>query len=166
MSGLSHKPNDSAFAQPLYLPDEAATEAFGAALAQVLEAGLVIWLSGDLGAGKTTLTRGLLRALGHGGSVKSPTYTLVEPYAISRFSLYHFDFYRFSSPEEFLDAGLEEYFGTTAVCLVEWADKALPYVPRPDLEVCLSVSGDGRTVQCQPQSERGRACLTRIHTPR
>jgi len=166
MSVLNHDADDSAFAPAVYLADEAATEAFGAALGVALEAGLVIWLTGELGAGKTTLTRGLLRALGHEGNVKSPTYTLVEPYAISRFSLYHFDFYRFNSSEEFLDAGLEEYFGTTGVCLVEWAEKAAPYVPQPDLEVYLEVSGTGRMLRCQPHSEKGAACLMRIQNPR
>ncbi|MFA9440509.1 tRNA (adenosine(37)-N6)-threonylcarbamoyltransferase complex ATPase subunit type 1 TsaE [Uliginosibacterium sp. sgz301328] len=152
-----HAPDDSA--KVLYLQDESATEALGAWLADVVEPGLVIWLSGDLGAGKTTLTRGLLRALGHAGSVKSPTYTLIEPYVVSKIPLYHFDFYRFSDPEEFLDAGLEEYFAGDAVCLVEWADKAGPYVPRPDIEIRLVVEGNGRRAECRGVSERGRACL-------
>lgn len=143
------------------LPDATATESLGAALAAALEPGLVIWLSGDLGAGKTTLARGLLRALGHEGNVKSPTYTLIEPYTVSRISLYHFDFYRFTNPDEFLDAGLEEYFHGDGVCLVEWADKALPYVPRPDLEIHLQIEGDGRRACLLAHSERGRKCLTR-----
>lgn len=166
MSVLHHSIDDSASGKPIYLADEAATESFGAALAAALLPGLVIWLSGDLGAGKTTLSRGLLRALGHSGSVKSPTYTLVEPYTISRFSLYHFDFYRFTSPEEFLDAGLDEYFGSDGVCLVEWADKALPYVPKPDLELCLGVADQGRNLQCVAHNAKGEACLKSIHYPR
>lgn len=165
MSVLPHGHHDSAFSAPFELPDESATEAFGAALAGALSPGLVIWLRGDLGAGKTTLTRGLLRALGHRGSVKSPTYTLVEPYTLSSFSLYHFDFYRFTSPEEFLDAGLEEYFGSDSVCLVEWADKASPYVPEPDLELLLSVAGSGRTVASRAHGPRGAACLSSIRLP-
>lgn len=162
MSDLLHAPDDSASATGLYLPDEVATENFGAALAPALSPGLVIWLSGDLGAGKTTLTRGLLRALGHQGNVKSPTYTLIEPYTVSRMSLYHFDFYRFNIPEEFLDAGLEEYFGTDGVCLVEWADKALPYVPQPDLELRLEVSGTGRCLHALAHTPRGTACLNAL----
>ncbi|MDB5813422.1 MAG: tRNA ((37)-N6)-threonylcarbamoyltransferase complex ATPase subunit type 1 TsaE [Rhodocyclales bacterium] len=149
-----------------YLPDTAATEAFGAMLAAALTCeeacGLIIWLSGQLGTGKTTATRGLLRALGHSGNVKSPTYTLLEPYTVSRISLYHFDFYRFNQPEEFLDAGLDEYFAGDGVCLVEWADKALPYVPQPDIELQLSVESDGRRAILRVLSERGRACL--MHT--
>jgi len=152
----------------LHLADEAATEAFGAALAPALEdaPGLVIWLSGDLGAGKTTTTRGLLRALGHTGNVKSPTYTLLEPYTVSRITLYHFDFYRFNHPDEFLDAGLEEYFADGGCCLVEWADKALPYVPRPDIEIQLSVLGAGRNATVRALTDRGRTCLNRCALPK
>ncbi|MDQ8021604.1 MAG: tRNA (adenosine(37)-N6)-threonylcarbamoyltransferase complex ATPase subunit type 1 TsaE [Moraxellaceae bacterium] len=144
-----------------HLADAAATEAFGAALAPAMEAGLVVWLSGDLGAGKTTLTRGLLRALGHTGNVKSPTYTLLEPYTVSRIPLYHFDFYRFTHADEFLEAGLDEYFTGTGACLVEWADKALPHVPQPDIELRLTVVGDARDIEYLALTERGRACLSR-----
>jgi tRNA threonylcarbamoyladenosine biosynthesis protein TsaE len=87
-----------------------ATGQFGQQLAPLLSPGMVVWLDGDLGAGKTTLVRALLRALGHTGPVKSPTYTLVEIYVISRIYWYHFDFYRFNFPEEFLDAGLWRVF--------------------------------------------------------
>ena len=146
------------------LENAAATEAFGAALAPAITCaearGLVIWLTGDLGAGKTTTTRGLLRALGHSGNVKSPTYTLLEPYTVSRISLYHFDFYRFNNPEEFLDAGLDEYFSDGGVCLVEWADKALPYVPQPDIELRLAVENEARRVEWRVLTERGRVCLS------
>jgi tRNA threonylcarbamoyladenosine biosynthesis protein TsaE len=148
-----------------YLCNQAATEALGAALAQALQPGLVIWLEGDLGAGKTTFTRGLLHALGHTGSVKSPTYTLIEVYAVSRMSLYHFDFYRFTHPDEFLEAGLDEYFGTDAVCLVEWADKAAPHVPSPDIVLRLRVEGPGRRFAFEASSARGQACLNAISQP-
>src|SRR5690606_7517372 len=121
-----------------HLPDEAATLALGAALAPHLQPGLVITLEGDLGAGKTTLVRGLLRALGYGNKVKSPTYTLVEVHVVSGLNLYHFDFYRFNQPEEYLDAGLDEYFQGDGVCLVECPDKAASYLPRPDLRICRS----------------------------
>ncbi|MEC5399947.1 tRNA (adenosine(37)-N6)-threonylcarbamoyltransferase complex ATPase subunit type 1 TsaE [Uliginosibacterium sp. H1] len=179
MSDSAHAADDSAkpasTAQPAgpgqepirrHLADPAATEAFGAALAPAMEAGLVVWLSGDLGAGKTTLTRGLLRALGHTGNVKSPTYTLLEPYTVSRIPLYHFDFYRFTHADEFLEAGLDEYFTGTGACLVEWADKARPHVPLPDIELRLHVVAhgggiDGRDIECLALTERGRACLSR-----
>ncbi|GAB2905583.1 tRNA (adenosine(37)-N6)-threonylcarbamoyltransferase complex ATPase subunit type 1 TsaE [Uliginosibacterium flavum] len=146
---------------PTFLEDEQATEAFGAALTSALSPGLVIWLTGDLGAGKTTLTRGLLRALGHTGSVKSPTYTLMEIYNPGKIMLYHFDFYRFNHPDEFLEAGLEEYFGGDGVCLVEWADKALPHVPQADLEIHMSVEGEGRRARLEARSTKGHECLNR-----
>ena len=144
-----------------FLPDEAATLAFGAALAGVLERGLVVHLSGDLGAGKTTLARGVLRGLGHRGKVHSPTFTLVEVYELSRLDLYHFDFYRFSDPAELELAGFREYFNPLSVCLVEWPEKASG-LPAPDLLVALRVTGDGRTIELHPQSEVGKLCLERL----
>jgi tRNA threonylcarbamoyladenosine biosynthesis protein TsaE len=148
------------------LPDETATIALGRELAPLLTPGMVVWLNGDLGVGKTTLVRALLRTLGHGGPVKSPTYTLVEVYVVSRIYLYHFDFYRFSDPKEFLDAGLDEYFRNDAVCLVEWPDKAAGFVPPADLALCLRFpvnaakdSFSGRVVDLLAYSERGRQCL-------
>jgi tRNA threonylcarbamoyladenosine biosynthesis protein TsaE len=148
----------------LALPDEAATLALGAALAAQVgddaAAKAVIVLEGDLGAGKTTLVRGWLRALGHAGPVKSPTYTLVEVHAVSGLNLYHFDFYRFNQPEEYLDAGLDEYFAGNGICLVEWPDKAAPYLPAPDLSVRLMVAGDARRADVSAHSERGRQWLS------
>jgi tRNA threonylcarbamoyladenosine biosynthesis protein TsaE len=124
---------------PTLLADTAATTALGAALARLLQPGMTIYLHGDLGAGKTTLVRGLLRALGHSGPVKSPTYTLVELYVFSRYIIYHFDFYRFNRPEEWLEAGLDEHFNAQSVCLVEWPEKVGALLPPPDLEVMLQV---------------------------
>src|SRR5512137_665822 len=124
----------------IILSDETATLALGAALASCAQPGLVIWLDGDLGAGKTTLVRGLLRALGDTGPVKSPTYALVEIHVVSGLNLYHFDFYRFSQPEEYLDAGLDEYFAGDGVCLVEWPEQAVPYLPAADLRIRLTVA--------------------------
>jgi len=159
-----HATNDNPLL--IQLPDEAATLALGAVLAPRLHPGLVITLEGDLGAGKTTLVRGLLRALGYGNKVKSPTYTLVEVHVVSGLNLYHFDFYRFNQPEEYLEAGLDEYFQASGpnagVCLVEWPDKAGTYLPRPDLRVCLSVDGEGRRVELHACSEQGAACLTNL----
>ncbi|MEZ5616544.1 MAG: tRNA (adenosine(37)-N6)-threonylcarbamoyltransferase complex ATPase subunit type 1 TsaE [Rhodocyclaceae bacterium] len=146
----------------LSLPDEAATLSLGAALSRALAPGLVIYLEGDLGSGKTTLVRGVLRGLGYEGNVKSPTFTLVELYAISRLNLHHFDFYRFSQPEEYLDAGLDEYFSGGAVCLVEWPDKAGDYLAPADLRLALSIEGDGRRAEIILLTEAGRACLSRL----
>src|SRR5438105_15294510 len=105
------------------LPDAAATAALGEALAAGAAPGLVIHLRGDLGAGKTTLVRGLLRALGHPGRVKSPTYTLVEPYELSSLHFYHFDFYRLKNQEEWEQAGFREYFVAEALCAVDWPER-------------------------------------------
>lgn len=149
----------------LRLPDEQATLALGAALAAQLEPGLVVHLRGDLGAGKTTLARGLIRALGYLGRVKSPTFTLVEPYRFSSLSLYHFDFYRFEDPREWLDAGLNECFDEASVCLVEWPEKAGSSLPAPDLEIRLEHSpGDGRLVWLEGRTEKGRRCLQRMRS--
>jgi len=141
------------------LPDEAATQSLGAALAVQLQPGMVVYLEGDLGAGKTTLVRALLRQRGYEGPVKSPTYSLVEVYVISSLYWYHFDFYRFESPEEFHDVGLGDYFNAESVCLVEWPEKAAGCVPPPDLCLRFTFAGDGRRLQLSGVSEKGVACL-------
>jgi tRNA threonylcarbamoyladenosine biosynthesis protein TsaE len=128
----------------LKLPDAAATEALGAALAAGLLPGRVMHLRGDLGAGKTTLVRGLLRGLGYAGRVKSPTYTLVEPYALSRLHFYHFDLYRLKNQNEWRDSGFQEYFNAEAACAVEWPERAGALLPPPDLEVRLEFAGASR----------------------
>jgi tRNA threonylcarbamoyladenosine biosynthesis protein TsaE len=152
-----------------YLADESATQALGAALARALVPGLVIYLHGDLGAGKTALTRALLHAAGHKGAVKSPTYTLSEPYRITldgqSVNLIHYDLYRMSSPEEFLDAGFREDFDGRNICVVEWPEKGEPVLPPPDVQVLLSVSGLGRAVELQALSDLGLLCLERLHFP-
>jgi tRNA threonylcarbamoyladenosine biosynthesis protein TsaE len=137
------------------LPDEGATLAFGAALGPCLEPGTVIFLEGELGAGKTTLARGLLRGLGYEGRVKSPTYALVEVYEVSRLLLHHFDFYRFSDPREWIDAGFRESFDGRSVSLVEWPQKAAGLLPPADLTIRLASSGSGRSASWQPSSPRG-----------
>jgi tRNA threonylcarbamoyladenosine biosynthesis protein TsaE len=144
-----------------FLPDEAATLEFGRALSQVLEPGLVIYLEGDLGAGKTTLARGILRGLGYVGRVKSPTVTLVEAYSFFKLNLYHFDFYRFNNPRELADSGLTELFNETAVCLIEWPEKASG-LPRADIRIRIRVTDDGRTVDLHADRELGRLCLQRL----
>ena len=144
------------------LPDENATLVLGARLARALAAGLNIWLVGDLGAGKTTLTRGVLRELGFAGRVKSPTYTLVELYELSRFNLYHFDLYRFTDPDEWEDAGFREYFNADSVCLVEWPAKAGGRLPQPDLRVLFEIPDSGRKIRLEALTEAGRACMGRL----
>ncbi len=146
----------------LFLPDEAATLALGHRLAHVIEPGLYVALSGNLGSGKTTLTRGILRGLGYQGKVKSPTYTLVELYNLSRLDLYHFDFYRFNDPQEWLDAGFRDHFEPHNVCLVEWPERASDLLPAPDLKISLSVEGEGRRIQIVAETEYGKRCLERL----
>ncbi len=150
----------------LDLPDEAATLALGARLGRALAPGLTIWLRGDLGAGKTTLTRGVLRELGFTGRVKSPTYTLVELYSFPRFNLYHFDLYRFADPGEWEDAGFREYFNPASICLVEWPEKGGGLLPAADVVVDLGFSGDGdgRSVHVEGRTAAGRVCVERLST--
>lgn len=142
-----------------HLAAEADTLGFGAALGRVLTPGLVVYLIGELGAGKTTCARGILRGLDYHGKVKSPTYTLVELYKLSRLYLYHFDFYRLDDPRGWIDAGLREYFTEDAVCLVEWPEKAAGTLPAPDLEVRLTVANDARDIELVACSTAGRRCL-------
>ena len=144
------------------LPDEAATLAFGNRLALVIEAGLFVALSGNLGSGKTTLTRGILRGLGYKGKVKSPTYTLVELYNLSKLDLYHFDFYRFNDPQEWLDAGFRDHFEPRNVCLVEWPERAGDLLPIADLKISLTMQGNGRRARIAAQTEHGKRCLDRL----
>jgi tRNA threonylcarbamoyladenosine biosynthesis protein TsaE len=149
-----------------HLHDEAGTAALGAALARALAPGLVIYLHGELGAGKTALTRALLHAAGHVGHVKSPTYNLCEPYLIGlagrSVKLIHFDLYRMGSAEEFLDAGFREEFDGDNICIVEWPEKADPVLPPPDLNLVLGVAGQGRDVELQALSALGLLCLNRL----
>ena len=144
------------------LPDEQATLALGAALGLSLEPGLVIYLCGELGAGKTTLARGLLRSLGHEGAVKSPTYTLVEVYEVSRLHLHHFDFYRFRDPREWIDAGFRESFNGRSVSLIEWPEKAAGQLPPADLQIDLGLLTTGRSAELTSNTPAGQKCLARV----
>jgi len=156
-----------------HLADEDATVAMGQLLALVTSDGATdhakrrclggrLFLSGDLGAGKTTLARGLLRGFGHAGAVKSPTYTLVEPYEETRYSIYHFDLYRINTPEEVEFLGISEYFAEANLCVVEWAEKGRGFLPAPDLEITLENEGSGRRIGWQPRSPKGQAMAARL----
>jgi tRNA threonylcarbamoyladenosine biosynthesis protein TsaE len=144
------------------LPDESATLALGRALALCLEPGLTIYLRGGLGAGKTTLVRGVLRGLGFEGRVKSPTYTLVELYTVSRLDLHHFDFYRLHDPREWIDAGFRESFNGRNVSLIEWPEKAGDLLPRADVDITLDMQDAGRLATLRSQSLAGQKCLEKL----
>ena len=126
------------------LTDTLATEGLGARLAELLRSGGVVFLEGTLGAGKTTLTRGLLHRLGHEGAVKSPTYTLVELYEVGSRTVYHFDLYRLAHPQELDYMGVRDYFDEQAVCLIEWPSRGAGFLPRATLGVTLTVAAPGR----------------------
>ena len=133
------------------LKDEAATVHAAAVLATQLKPGQVIYLHGDLGAGKTTLVRGILHALGHTGKVKSPTYTIVEPYNLPIASCYHFDLYRFQDAEEWEAAGFRDYFNANSICLVEWPERAEQVLPQADIEIHFDILPHGRVLHITSQ---------------
>jgi tRNA threonylcarbamoyladenosine biosynthesis protein TsaE len=143
----------------LHLADEAATQSLARRLAPHVMHGARLHLEGELGAGKTSFARELLRACGVTGRIKSPTFTLVEPYKVSNLYCYHFDFYRFTDPREWLDAGFRDALRDDALVLIEWAERAGGALPAPDLHIELSYEGEGRGARLTAHTARGNAWL-------
>lgn len=146
----------------LKIPTEAAMLAFGGKLAAACGESAIIFLHGELGAGKTTFTRGFISGLGYTGHVKSPTYTLVEPYQFAHHTIYHFDFYRLRDPHELEYMGIQDYFSPQAICIIEWPEYGAERLPSPDLSCYIEQVQSGREVKIVPHSERGETILHRF----
>ncbi|OOF53442.1 tRNA (adenosine(37)-N6)-threonylcarbamoyltransferase complex ATPase subunit type 1 TsaE [Rodentibacter trehalosifermentans] len=147
-----------------YIPDEATMLRFGKKLAETIlgchaKRAVILYLNGDLGAGKTTLTRGMVQGLGFQGKVKSPTYTLVEEYNIAGKMIYHFDLYRLADPEELEFMGIRDYFAKEAICLIEWAEKGAGILPPADLLVNIDYYDDARNITLIAQNDLGEQIL-------
>ena len=149
-----------------FLADEAATIAMGNALAKIvrneLKQGIVVYLNGDLGAGKTTLTRGFVQGMGHKGNVKSPTYTLVEPYDLGNWQVYHFDLYRLADPEELEYMGIRDYFTDNCCCFIEWPEKGLGMLAKADINIEMAYSDEQRNITLSAKSKLGEQVLNLI----
>ncbi len=144
------------------LKDESETLRLAESMASHLFPGMNLYLKGELGSGKTTFVRGVLRGLGYQDKVKSPTYTLVEPYSLEKFTIYHFDLYRFKNETEWDDAGFREYFNNTSICLVEWPEKVGHILPKPDISIELSHTPYGRHLHFISYTSIGTECLKAI----
>ncbi|AXY42114.1 tRNA (adenosine(37)-N6)-threonylcarbamoyltransferase complex ATPase subunit type 1 TsaE [Halomonas alkalicola] len=146
----------------LRLDDEARQVSLGECLGRALEGRGLVYLEGELGAGKTTLARGVLRAYGHRGAVKSPTYTLVEPYELDGVRVHHFDLYRLGDPEELEFIGGRDLLGEDVLCLVEWPGRGEGWLPEPDLRIALSLAEVGREARLEAFTARGEQLLARL----
>lgn len=144
------------------LDDENATFALAQRLAERLKPGMVIYLHGNLGAGKTTLVRGVLNALGHKGRVKSPTYTLVEPYHIAGLDLRHFDLYRLRDEEEWNSAGFRDEFDGCNIFFIEWPERAQGLLPQADIGIMFEILPQGRNVEFSGCTQTGRECIEQL----
>ena len=146
----------------IQIVNESAMLGLGAILAGALAGRGAVHISGELGAGKTTLCRGILCAMGHQGAVKSPTFTLVEPYRIEAHDVFHFDLYRLADPGELDYIGIDEYFGAGKLCLIEWPEKAAGFLPQHDLEIGIDVSGEKRNIDIKPMTPHGETVCEQL----
>ena len=150
-----------------YIPHENAMCAFGKQLINAIcrlpsRQNVTLYLNGDLGAGKTTLSRGMVQGLGYSGNVKSPTYTLVEEYAIGEKIIYHFDLYRLADPEELEFMGIRDYFADNTICLIEWAEKGADLLSPPDLLVNIGYAENARNIELVAQSTMGQQIIQQL----
>jgi tRNA threonylcarbamoyladenosine biosynthesis protein TsaE len=149
--------------QSFILADEVATIAMGKRIADLvkseLQQGITVYLNGDLGAGKTTLTRGFVQGMGHVGNVKSPTYTLVEPYDLGPWQVYHFDLYRLADPEELEYVGIRDYFNDCSCSFIEWPEKGMGMIAAPDMVIDLAYSGEQRSMTIHADTVLGQKLL-------
>ncbi|PJG83183.1 tRNA (adenosine(37)-N6)-threonylcarbamoyltransferase complex ATPase subunit type 1 TsaE [Caviibacterium pharyngocola] len=151
----------------LFAADENAMCRFGKTFAEAIfhthpTQGITVYLNGELGAGKTTLSRGMIQGLGHKGNVKSPTYTLVEEYRLNEKIIYHFDLYRLSDPEELEFMGIRDYFAPNTLCLIEWAEKGQGWLPEPDLSVNIHYAENGRRIDLFPTTQAGELIIQQL----
>ena len=145
-----------------HLSDDIATVTMGNRIAAIIEQGAVIYLHGDLGAGKTTFTRGIVQGFGHTGKVKSPTYTLVEPYELERANVYHFDLYRLGDPEELEYMGFRDYLVESRLCLIEWPERGAGFLPEADILIEIVQLDEGRKVTLSGQSEQAKKIISQL----
>ncbi len=150
-----------------FLADETATIAIGSGLAEIVKSAtvqqaLVVYLNGDLGAGKTTLTRGFVRGMGHAGNVKSPTYTLVEPYELDEWRVFHFDLYRLADAEELEYMGIRDYFNNDCCCFIEWPEKGAGLLAKADLIINIAYQDEQRVIQLQAETVHGEQVIKEL----
>lgn len=145
-----------------YLENEQQTLNFATRLAELMAPPLVIYLHGELGAGKTTFCRGIMQALGHEGAVKSPTYTLVEPYHLKGWRIHHFDLYRLADPEELDYMGIRDYFAEDTLNLIEWPERGTGWLPDADIDISLEYQEHGRVIEVTAKTTKARALITSL----